>query len=603
FLPQMSTTTTTTTTTNYLTNLGLGYSIAIALGFLVLLSTLLLAFYICCRSRHHPHHHSNPTTPTPTDGIILPRIIFVAEDDDQDSNPDENLVVGLDQSVINSYPKFLFTKDANNSLQYLNLTKLEMRNSYIFTKLGTLGGIRKPILLFGSIAILICIATLSKFYSISSLRISDNFYNHGKPDSQSKVGSQARTTVETVIQKIRKEMNELREMPIESSASTYVLRYSSFLADILGLLESAHESLLLNEGTYQQSYGLIEAVHPLVRPKEQPDEPANFFLIEEIRKYVKIKPNRLGKQNFMGANGTFTSIGHACFAMKRELEEYMNYDVGEICNDDWKLAQKLMVHGCDPLPRRRCFARAPQLYSKPFSINESMWKLPDDRNVRWSQYRCKNFTCLANESTRKGFFKCASCFNLSHHELPRWIEQVDLDPIINVTADFLIAEVLDIKPGEIRIGLDFSAGTGTFAARMREFNVTIVSASINLGAPFNEMIALRGLVPLYLTINQRLPFFDNTLDLIHTTRFLDGWIDFVLLDFVLYDWDRSLRPGGLLWVDSFFCLKEDLDDYLEAFKMLRYKKHKWVVIPKRDKGDDREVFFSAVLEKPPRPFR
>lgn len=150
--------------------------------------------------------------------------------------------------------------------------------------------------------------------------------------------------------------------------------------------------------------------------------------------------------------------------------------------------------------------------------------------------------------------------------------------------------------------MDFSVGTGTFAARMREFNVTIVSASINLGAPFNEMIALRGLIPLYLTINQRLPFFDNTLDMIHSTRFLDGWIDFVLLDFILYDWDRVLRPGGLLWIDSFFCLKEDLDDYLKAFRMLRYKKHKWVVVPKLDK-DDREVFFSAVLEKPPRPFR
>ena len=34
---------------------------------------------------------------------------------------------------------------------------------------------------------------------------------------------------------------------------------------------------------------------------------------------------------------------------------------------------------------------------------------------------------------------------------------------------------------------------------MREFNVTIVSATINLGAPFSEMIALRGLLPMYFT--------------------------------------------------------------------------------------------------------
>uniref|UniRef100_A0A0R0J672 Methyltransferase type 11 domain-containing protein n=2 Tax=Glycine max TaxID=3847 RepID=A0A0R0J672_SOYBN len=355
-------------------------------------------------------------------------------------------------------------------------------------------------------------------------------------------------TVEMVIQKIEEELDKLRETKQDPSLTPSVFQQGAFLSDILGLLESAAASHQQNEGNNQQN---------------------------EIRKYVRIKPNRLGKQNFMGENASFTSIGHTCFAMKEELEEYMDYDVGEICNDDWKLAQKLMVHGCDPLPRRRCFSRSPKLYKQPFPVNESLWKLPDDRNVRWSQYQCKNFACLAGNATRKGFFKGVDCFNLTNHEMPRWI--------------FLI-------------GLDLSVGTGIFAARMREFNVTIVSANINFGAPFNEMIALRGLVPLYLTINQRLPFFDNTLDLIHTTRFLDGWIDLVLLEFILYDWDRVLRPGGLLWIDSFFCLKVDLYDYLQAFKMLRYKKHKWVVVPKLDK-DEQEMFFSAVLEKPHRPFR
>ncbi|ERN04859.1 hypothetical protein AMTR_s00146p00079960 [Amborella trichopoda] len=292
-------------------------------------------------------------------------------------------------------------------------------------------------------------------------------------------------------------------------------------------------------------------------------------------------------------------MGHWCWSMKREMEEYMDYDVGELCEDDWRVGQRLMVGGCDPLPRRRCLARAPRWYTEPFAINESMWRVPDDRNVRWNGYICKNFTCLARNETRKGFFKCASCFDLPGHEKPRWIKIENSTE--NPSPDFLISDVLNIKPGEIRIGLDYSAGTGTFAARMREFNVTIVSATLNLGAPFNEMIALRGLVPLYLSLNQRLPFFDNTLDIIHTTRFLDGWIDFQLLDFVLFDWDRVLRPGGLLWIDSFFCSRGDLNDYLHMFEQFRYKKHRWLVVPKVDKEGD-EVFFSAVLEKPPRPF-
>lgn len=475
-----------------------------------------------------------------------------------------------------------------------------MRKANFVSKFRSWRWIHRFILIVGTLAILICIATLSKAYYLrfflvtdtSSSCYSNSFTTHAS------TATEIKATIEIVVQKIQQEIDRMRDLPHESSSSES--KHASFLSDILGLVESVKASLSRMDGTAKQN-GVV--IHPLSGTNQETEEPAEYFLTEEIRKYVRIKPNRLKKQNFMGANGTFTSIGHACFSMKKQLEEYMAYDIGDICNDDWKLAQKLMIHGCDPLPRRRCFAKSPQYYTKPLPAIESMWKLPDDRNVRWSQYRCKNFTCLAKNTTQKGFFKCADCFNLDDHEWTRWIKPVYQDPNSNLTADFLIKEILDLKPSEIRIGLDFSVGTGTFAARMKEFNVTIVSAAINLGAPFNEFIALRGLIPLYLTINQRLPFFDNTLDLIHTTRFLDGWIDFVLVDFILYDWDRVLRPGGLLWIDSFFCLKEDLYDYLQIFKMLRYKKHKWIVVPKRDKSDDLEVFFSAVLEKPPRPFR
>ncbi|KAJ7513722.1 hypothetical protein O6H91_23G012000 [Diphasiastrum complanatum] len=322
----------------------------------------------------------------------------------------------------------------------------------------------------------------------------------------------------------------------------------------------------------------------------------NFFEIEEIRKYIIVRENRFGRKNFMGANATYASIGHACTARKADLEQYMDYDVGDFCKDDWNAGQKLMVMGCDPLPRRRCLARAPPYYQKPYPMSQSLWKLPDDRNVRWNNYVCRNFACLAAKSTRKGFFKCAECFNLSSHEAPRWIGNSSTN-----AADFSIAEVMQIKPGEIRIGLDFSVSVGTFAVRMREYNATIATATLNLGAPFNEMIALRGLIPLYLSINQRLPFFDNTLDILHSNLFLDGWIDHQTLDFILFDWDRVLRPGGLLWIDKFFCAKVDLEDYLYLFLQLHYKKHRWAVVPKIDK-DQKEVFFSAVLEKPPRPF-
>ncbi|KAL8062788.1 hypothetical protein ABFX02_02G170000 [Erythranthe guttata] len=94
-----------------LNSIGLGYAIAIALGFLVLFSTILLASYICCRSvasrrRRRDNRDRNPNHSN-ENSIYLPRIIFVAEDDDNDS---QNAVVGLDDAAINSYPKFVFGK-------------------------------------------------------------------------------------------------------------------------------------------------------------------------------------------------------------------------------------------------------------------------------------------------------------------------------------------------------------------------------------------------------------------------------------------------------------------------------------------------------------
>ncbi|XP_022974672.1 RING-H2 finger protein ATL67-like isoform X1 [Cucurbita maxima] len=105
----------TASSSNYsFAKLGFGYAIAIALAFLVLLSALLLAFYVCCRASRSRNLRLSSSRPPPSRsdaGIILPQIIFVAEDDGAPDRDDDNGVVGLDQAVINSYPKFPFSKD------------------------------------------------------------------------------------------------------------------------------------------------------------------------------------------------------------------------------------------------------------------------------------------------------------------------------------------------------------------------------------------------------------------------------------------------------------------------------------------------------------
>ncbi|KAK9074272.1 hypothetical protein SSX86_006869 [Deinandra increscens subsp. villosa] len=108
----------------YITNLGLGYAIAIAFGFLVLFSSLLLASYICFRHRYSNRNQiRNPNGRNgrggSDNGVILPSIIFVDEVNNEENNEENNgenngendsCVAGLDQSVINSYPKFPFSK-------------------------------------------------------------------------------------------------------------------------------------------------------------------------------------------------------------------------------------------------------------------------------------------------------------------------------------------------------------------------------------------------------------------------------------------------------------------------------------------------------------
>ena len=160
-------------------------------------------------------------------------------------------------------------------------------------------------------------------------------------------------------------------------------------------------------------------------------------------------------------------------------------------------------------------------------------------------------------------------------------------------------QVLALKNGSIRIGLDIGAGSGTFAARMSERNVTILSTTLNLDGPFNEMIAMRGLLSLHVTVSQRFPFFDNTLDIVHSMHILSNWMPLDMLEFILFDIHRVLRPGGIFWLDRFFCAEEQLETvYTPLLMKFGYKKIRWAVGAKPNRRKP-EVYLSAIFEKLP----
>lgn len=105
-----------------ISDLGLGAAIAVALGFLVLLASLLLACHFCLRRRRHNthnHHHGHAAASSASSSghisITVPRFLFVADDDSPGSSSRSrggSCPGGLDPAVISSYPKAPFSRAA-----------------------------------------------------------------------------------------------------------------------------------------------------------------------------------------------------------------------------------------------------------------------------------------------------------------------------------------------------------------------------------------------------------------------------------------------------------------------------------------------------------
>ncbi|MQM08014.1 hypothetical protein Taro_040865 [Colocasia esculenta] len=73
------------------------------------------------------------------------------------------------------------------------------------------------------------------------------------------------------------------------------------------------------------------------------------------------------------------------------------------------------------------------------------------------------------------------------------------------------------------------------------------------------------------------------------------------MEFLLYNSDRVLRAGGLLWLDHFFYQPPDLDAvYTPMIGKLGYRTSKWTVGNKTDSSGVRngEVYLTALLQKP-----
>ncbi|XP_057950309.1 probable methyltransferase At1g29790 [Malania oleifera] len=281
-------------------------------------------------------------------------------------------------------------------------------------------------------------------------------------------------------------------------------------------------------------------------------------------------------------------IASSCRHHSQLLHRYMNYTPFSPCPYDADLAEALILRGCHPLPRRRCFSKTPPKPPSSLPSNPFPSSLPDSA-VDWDKYSCKSFACLNRFNENLGFDS-----NLEVSKFMYYKSDLDL-PIPQ------LLELARSSRSILRLGLDIGGGSGTFAARMKMYNVTVVTTTMNLGAPYNEAAAARGLVPLHVPLQQRLPVFDGVMDIVRCGHAVNRWIPVTAMEFLFFDVDRVLRGGGYFWLDRFFCKKVDLEKvYAPLIWKLGYKKVKWATASKTDSSGVKngEVYLTALLQKP-----
>ncbi|RLN04396.1 uncharacterized protein C2845_PM13G01120 [Panicum miliaceum] len=201
---------------------------------------------------------------------------------------------------------------------------------------------------------------------------------------------------------------------------------------------------------------------------------------------------------------------------------------------------------------------------------------------------------LAGELKLAATSSCDGCFDLRRRgrEKARWARD-------DGALSYSIAAVLAARPnGTVRVGLDLGARAGgTFAARMLERGVTVVTAAVSAGAPLNSFIASRGLLSVHVSAAHRLPFFDRTLDIVHAAGGIGGGpaVPGVMLEFVLFDVYRVLRSGGLFWLDHFPCPRAHVNATLAPMLgRVGFKKLRWNT--DRGGGEEPVVHLGAVGE-------
>ncbi|PSS30061.1 Apoptosis-inducing factor 1 like [Actinidia chinensis var. chinensis] len=133
---------------------------------------------------------------------------------------------------------------------------------------------------------------------------------------------------------------------------------------------------------------------PVIAASTTSDVPPEFLAFTSAQELP------LGFNSNFDSDRIFPPVGQPCTLFPDELPRYMSYTVNGSCPDDELLAQKLLLKGCEQLPRRRCRPAAPPEYVEPYPLPACLWSTPSDSSVIWTAYTCKN--CTSCQLPRRG---------------------------------------------------------------------------------------------------------------------------------------------------------------------------------------------------------
>ncbi|CAL5369776.1 unnamed protein product [Camellia sinensis] len=220
-----------------------------------------------------------------------------------------------------------------------------------------------PLLFITLLTIIMFTSSVSYPHFILNSATNNSDFQPVLPNSLQNQISHLQTQLGVLLEQLHSETSEPKAISKFSDQVLAIAISIAKLAETLsGLYNNAPNSS--NESSNVEE-GLSE---PKESEVEEGSVPGKVFNSAELHSYISPKPNRInGKKNFLGLEAINPSIGLGCVGMASNTDRFVTYKMYSTCPDDWDLAQKLVVSGCEPIPRRRCFSKSPQHY-KPLPV-------------------------------------------------------------------------------------------------------------------------------------------------------------------------------------------------------------------------------------------